>query len=280
MALDLDIVGKQLDPAPFTYTKDQMILYALGIGAGVEELDFVYEKNLKVFPTFAVIPFMPTLMNVFVPRSGLNLVNVLHGEHRIVFHKPIPPSGTVYTTTLCDSIYDKGDKGALVNLRFDTRDEAGDLIFENRAVLVDRGAGNFGGDRGPKTNPISPPEGRKPDFQVSYPIPKDQCALYRLSGDKNPLHIDPGFAKKGGFDRPILHGLCTVGYTGRAILHSVCGSDPNRLKSFSLRFVNVAYPGDTLTVSGWNVDGGKWVIVTTNQDDKIILGNALAEISA
>jgi acyl dehydratase len=277
MALNLDIVGKQLEPEPFTYTKDQMILYALGIGAGVEELDFVYEKNLKVFPTFAVIPFMPVLLNVFVPQSKLNLFKVLHGEHQIVLHKPIPPSGTVYTTTTCESIYDKGDKGALVNVRFDTRNEAGDLLFENRAVIVDRSAGNFGGDRGPKTEPISPPEGQEPDFSVSHTIPADQCALYRLSGDKNPLHIDPAFAKKGGFDRPILHGLCTVGYAGRAILHSVCDSDPARLKSLSVRFMNVVFPGDTLITEGWKVNSGSYVIRTTNQDGTIILGNAMAE---
>jgi acyl dehydratase len=278
MALNLDIIGKQLESEPFTYTEDQVILYALGIGAGVKELDFVYEKSLKVLPTFAVIPFMPTLLNVFVPQSGLNLFKVLHGEHQIVLHKPIPSSGTVNTTTICDSVYDKGDKGALVNVRFETRDEAGDLVFENRAVIVDRSAGNFGGDRGPKTEPITPPEGREPDFRVSHTVPVDQVALYRLSGDKNPLHIDPAFAKKGGFDRPILHGLCTVGYAGRAILHSVCGSDPNRLKSFSLRFVNVVYPGDTLITEGWKSDDNQYIIQTINQDGKQILGNAIAAV--
>jgi acyl dehydratase len=244
----------------------------------VKELDFVYEKNLKVFPTFAVVPFMPVLLNVFVPQAKLNLFKVLHGEHQIVLHKPIPPSGTVYTTTTCDSVYDKGDKGALVNVRFDTRSEAGDLIFENRAVIVDRSAGNFGGDRGPKTKPITPPEGIGPDFRVSYTVPADQCALYRLSGDKNPLHIDPAFAKKGGFDRPILHGLCTVGYAGRAILHSVCDSDPSRLQSFSLRFVNVVYPEDTLITEGWKADDNQYIIQTVNQDGKQILGNAMAAV--
>jgi acyl dehydratase len=276
MALNMDIVGKKLDSTPFTYTKDQVILYALGIGAGVKELDFVYEKGLKVFPTFAVLPFMPVLLNVFVPQSGLNLFKVLHGEHQIILHKPIPSSGTVYTTTICDSVYDKGDKGALVNVRFETRNEAGELIFENQAVIVDRSAGNFGGDRGPKTEPITPPKDQKPDFSASCSVPADQCALYRLSGDKNPLHIDPAFAKKGGFDSPILHGLCTVGYAGRAILHSVCGSDPNRLKSFSLRFVNVVYPGDTLTTEGWKTDDNQYIIQTVNQDGKLILGNSVA----
>ena len=139
---------------------------------------------------------------------------------------------------------------------FETRDENGDLLFENKAVVVDRSAGNFGGDRGPKSEIVVPPERREPDFQVEYTTTKDQCALYRLSGDKNPLHIDPEFAGKGGFDRPILQGLCSFGFSGRAILHSVCGSDPARFKSFSVRFMNVVYPGDTLITEGWKTDTG------------------------
>lgn len=274
----MDIIGKRLGPTPYTYDEDSVILYALGIGAGVEEMNFVYEKNLRVFPTFAVIPFMPMLLDVFVPQAKLNLYKVLHGEHQIVLHKSIPPSGTLYTTTVCDSVYDKGDKGALVNLTFETRNEAGELIFENRAAIVDRSAGNFGGDRGPKAEPDNPPGEKTPDFRVSHTIPPGQCALYRLSGDKNPLHIDPSFARKGGFDRPILHGLCSMGYAGRAILHSVCGSDPDRFRSFSLRFMNVAYPGDTLITEGWKSGDNRYIVQTVNQDGKKILGNAVVAI--
>ncbi len=278
MPINLDIIGKELGPATFTYTKDHVMLYALGIGAGAHDLDFVYEKNLKVFPTFAVIPFMPVLLNVFVPKAGLNILKVLHGEHQIVLHRPIPPSGTVYTTTICDSIYDKGDKGAMVNVRFETRNAAGEILFENRAVIIDRGAGNFGGERGPRTEPVNPPQNQAPDFTVSETIPVNQAALYRLSGDKNPLHIDPAFAGQGGFDRPILHGLCTLGYAGRAITSSVCDQDPGRLASFALRFMNVVYPGDALTTEGWKVDKGRYIIRTTNQEGQTVLGNAVAEI--
>ena len=257
MPLNLDIIGKKLEAETFTYTEDQVMLYALGIGAGAHDLDFIYEKNLKVFPTFAVIPFMPVFLNVFVPQAGLNLIKILHGEHQIVLHRPIPPSGTVYTTTICDSIYDKGDKGAMVNVRFETRNAAGDMLFENRVVVFDRGAGNFGGERGPRTEPVEPPQDQVPDFTVSEAIPADQAAFYRLSGDKNPLHIDPAFAGKAGFNRPILHGLCTLGYAGRAILRSVCDQDPSRLASFALRFMHVVYPGDVLTTEGWKAGEGR-----------------------
>lgn len=279
MAINLKIIGEKSDPVPFAYNEDTVILYALGIGAGMEELEFIYEKNLRVFPTFAVVPFMPMLLSKFIPQANINLLTVLHGEQKIILHKPIPPSGTVYTTVACDSIYDKGDKGALINITFETRNSKEDLLFENKAVLVDRSAGDFGGDRGPKTAPIDPPEEVEPEFREAYAIPPDQAALYRLSGDKNPLHIDPGIANKVGFDRPILHGLCSFGYAGRAILHNACGSNPARLQSFSVRFMNVVFPGDTLITEGWKTDdNGTYIIRTTNQEGKVILGNALAEV--
>ena len=222
---------------------------------------------------------MPMLLTNFIPKANLNLLAVLHGEQKIMLHKPIPPSGTVHTTVTWDSVYDKGDKGAMVNITFETSDDKGELLFENKALLVDRSAGNFGGDRGPRTPPFEPPEGKDPDFRVEHAIPQDQTALYRLSGDKNPLHIDPAVAKKAGFKRPILHGLCSFGYAGRAILHNACSSDPARLKSFCVRFMNIAFPGDTLITQGWKTENkGNYIIRTTNHEGKIILGNALAEV--
>lgn len=279
MALNLNIVGKKSDPVPFTYDKDRVILYALGIGAGMDEFNFIYEKNLQVIPTFAVVSFMSSFLEKFLTYSNINLYGLLHGEHEIILHRPIPISGTLYTSTLCKSIFDKGDKGAVLNINFETRNESGDLIFENQVLVVDLTAGNFGGERGPKKVVMTPPEDKAPDFSVSYKIPLAQCALYRLSGDKNPLHIDPEFAKKVGFNRPILHGLCSMGYSCRAILHSICQGDPNRMKSFSVRFVNAVYPGDTLTTQGWKTGLNQYIIQTINQDGKIVLGNAMTSIN-
>jgi len=277
MALNLDIVGRKKEGIPFNYEQDTVILYALGIGAGVEELDFVYEKNLKVFPTFAVIPFMPAFLPM-IGEARLNMRAVLHGEQKIILHRPIPPAGTVYNYAVCSAIYDKGDNGAVLHFEVEGRDADGQVLFENQAVVVDRSAGNFGGDRGPKTEKFDPPAGQPPDFEVKYDTSPNQAALYRLSGDKNPLHIDPEFAKLGGFDRPILHGLCTFGFAGRAVLHSICGGDPARFKSLGTRFTGVVFPGDTLITSGWKMEPGRYIVQTRTQDGRVVLGNGLAEI--
>jgi len=278
MALNLDLIGKKTEAIAFTYDQDSVILYALGIGAGVEELDFVYEKNLKVFPTFGVLPYMPALVTLMAD-AGLNLPTVLHGEQKIVLHRLPATSGTIHSTGIWRSVYDKGDKGAVLNVDFETRDEHGQLLFENRVVIMDRSAGNFGGDRGPKSERFDPPEGKDPDFHVEYKTSSDQSALYRLNGDKNPIHVDPEFAKLGGLESPILHGLCTYGFAARAILHSVCGGDPARFRSFSARFVGVVFPGDTLITEGWEIDGGKYIVRTMNQDGNLVLGNGMAELS-
>ncbi len=278
MGLNLDIVGKKKQPVSFSYQEDDVILYALSIGSGVKELDFVYEKNLKVFPTFAVIPYIPAVVPI-MEEARINLPAVLHGEQKIVLKEAIPTSGTLYTSAECTSIYDKGENGAVLNIDLETVNGEGRLLFENRVVLVDRSAGNFGGERGPKYEKLAPPEGEAPDFHVEYSTSPDQAALYRLNGDKNPLHIDKEFAKLGGLPGPILHGLCSYGFAGRAILHSICKSNPVRLKSFSARFVGVVFPGETLITEGWKIDSTKYVIQMKTQDGRVVLGNAMAEVN-
>lgn len=277
--LNFNNVGKPLGPAAFSYTQDDVILYALGIGAGVEaELDFLYEKNLKVFPTFGVVP--PSVEVAGWHRMvGINLRQLLQLSHEIEIHAMIPASGTVYTTTVYYPIFDRGDSGALIHMTGETRDESGKLLFVNRCALLDRSAGNFGGDRGPLERRAVPPVERAPDFQVGYPTSPNQGAVYRLSGDKNPMHIDPDFARGAGFKRPILHGLCTFGLAGRAVLHRLCRSDPGRLRSFSAYFSGVVYPGEKLVTQGWSISPQRYVVQSKTEDGRPVLVGGLAEIA-
>jgi acyl dehydratase len=281
MALKLDLVGKSIEAVPFNYDCDAVIQYALGIGVGTdgEDLDFVYEKRLKVFPTFATIPFMRIFMEDLLPKANIDLLSLLHAEHQVIFQKPIPNEGTIFTTLVWEAVYDKGDKGALLRLRSLTRDAGGELLFENQALFIDRSAGNFGGNRGSKTQWAAPQDGGKPAFRMALDTSAHQAALFRLSGDKNPLHIDPSFAQQAGFARPILHGLCSFGVACRVVLNKLCGNDPTRLKSFGARFVNVVYPGDTLTTEAWYSNPpDTYLWRTTNQDGKTVLGNGTVEI--
>ena len=276
MALNLDIVGRRYEGKPRFYTEDDIILYALSIGASVDELDFIYEKNLKPFPSFAAGD-ISILLNMY-EDVGVNLPMVLHTEQKMIFHELIPASRAVHSQGTLNSVYDKGDKGAILNFVFENRDENNQLLNESHVVIVDRSGGDFGGDRRPKAERFDPPEGRQPDFRVEYVTSPNQAALYRLTGDKNPLHIDPEFAKEYGFDGPILHGMCTYGFAVRAIVHGLCGSDPTRLKSFATRFMNVVFPGETLITEGWKADQGAYIIRTSTQNGKIVLGNAVAKI--
>jgi acyl dehydratase len=278
MGLNFQNVGKAFGPTPFTYTHDDVILHALGIGADVrEELEFVYENNLKVFPTFCVVPPSAEVSDLH-QLVGINMRQLLQLAHEIELHALIPPSGTVYTTTIYNPIYDRGDTGALIHMTGETRDEKGKLLFVNRCKLLDRSAGNFGGDQGLPERKVAPLEGQPADFQVAYRTSPNQAVIYRLSGDKNLMHIDPDFARLGGFRRPILHGLCTLGFAGRAILHQLCRSDPARLRSFSASFVGVVFPGETLITQGWCINSNTYMIQTKTEDGRLVLDSGLAEI--
>jgi multifunctional beta-oxidation protein len=276
MAIDLSAVGKELPPSTYEYTERDVMLYALGIGATTRELDFVYEKNLKIFPTFAVIPAFPALAGLGRVLE-FNPVMLLHGEQRIELRAPIPTSGKLTTQGKVRAIYDKGS-GALVIVDSETKDANGAVLFTNTFGAFIRGEGGFGGERGPSASQKNIPPERKPDHTVEYQTSPDQAALYRLSGDRNPLHIDPEVAKLGGFDRPILHGLCTFGHVGRAILHSCCGGDPARLKDFEVRFSGVVYPGETIVTDIW-VDGRTAIVqAKTKERGEAVISNAAATI--
>src|SRR5437870_4309511 len=254
MPVDVKAVGRKLEAVTHEYGERDVMLYALGVGCGTDELQFTYERDLKVLPTFAVIPSFPAMMAL----GGVMDVNpalVLHGEQRIELHGTIPTSGKLTTTPTVKAIYDKG-KAALVIVETDTVDSKGRLLFRNTMGIFARGEGGFGGDRGP-SGPRNVPPDRKPDKTVAMKTLEQQALLYRLSGDMNPLHADPNFAKIGGFETPILHGLCTFGHVGRAVLASYGGNDPARLKDFEVRFAGVVYPGETIVTEMWDGNAGR-----------------------
>jgi len=267
-----EAVGLELPPMEFEYTERDVMLYALGVGA--TELDFVYERNLKALPTFAVIPAFPAMMGMSAGIE-INLVMVLHGEQSFRIHNTIPTKGKLTTKGKVASVYDKG-KGALANVETETRDESGQLIFTNTSGVFVRGAGGFGGERGPEAGNV-PPD-RAPDKTVEMATLPIQAMIYRLSGDRNPLHIDPDFAKMASYDRPILHGLCTFGHVGRAVLSEYCGNDASRLTGLSVRFSGVVYPGDTIITEMWQEGDNKIILQAKTQEGRAVISNAAAEV--
>jgi acyl dehydratase len=276
MPIDLSAVGRKLSPVTHTYTERDVMLYALGVGCGTDDLQFTYERDLKVLPTFAVIPSFPAMMNLG-GTMDVNPAMVLHGEQRVELHAEIPTSGTITTTPTIKAVYDK-IKGAVVVVETDSVDSKGKLLFRNQSSIFVRGEGGFGGDRGASGARNVPPD-RNADQSIAYETLPNQALLYRLSGDMNPLHADPDFAKMGGFDVPILHGLCTYGYAGRAVLKAFAGNDPSRVKSFEVRFSGVVFPGETITTDMWQIEPGKVVLTARTQRGEVLSAGA-AEVKA
>jgi acyl dehydratase len=247
-------LGAKLADGEASYDRDQVILYHLGVGAGVPptdpgELEYTYEKNLKVLPSFAVIPAFGSMGGIgSVPGLEFNFAMLLHGEQEVILHKPLPPQQKLKTSAHIPEIYDKG-KAALVILESTARDESGDPLFTNRFSLFIRGEGGFGGDSGPKAGNAAPD--RAPDGVVESKTLPQQALIYRLSGDKNPLHADPEFAKMAGFDQPIIHGLCSYGVVCKAIVDEVLDGDVTRVARYQARFAGVGFPGETYLTSYW-----------------------------
>jgi acyl dehydratase len=290
MGLNLDAVGKTSEPSERSWDRRDALLYALGVGAGALdptgfELEFTTENSAgltqKVLPTFATIVGQGG--RVMSELGDIDMTKLVHGEQVIILHGEIPVSGTIRITTTVAGMYDKGS-GGLVVLESESVDAAtGAPAFTTRTGLFIREAGGFGGPRGPEGDEDAALAGqglpsREPDEMVSYVVRPDQALLYRLNGDRNPLHSDPTFAKRAGFDRPILHGLCTYGFTGRGLLHMVCGSDPARFGSMRARFSRPTLPGDTLSISVWDVgeeSPGAFRFRTETQRGEVVIDGGL-----
>jgi acyl dehydratase len=278
MALDHDAIGVESAPHDRSWTSRDALLYAVGVGAGIDdplrELAFTTENTggvaQQVLPTYAVLlAQVPGARRI----GDFDPAMLVHAEQAFELHRPLPAEGTVRATSKVTGIYDKGS-GALVAMEATAVDpETGEAVITSRSSAFIRGEGGFGGDRGPRDEWAAPD--RKPDHQVTYVTRPEQALVYRLSGDRNPLHSDPAFAARAGFDRPILHGLCTYGVTGRALLHALAGSDPARFASMAGRFSSPVMPGESLTVSMWS-EGETALFRTTKEDGTVVIDRGRA----
>jgi acyl dehydratase len=276
--IDVSLIGKKCGPIPFQYTWRDAVRYAISIGAQTDELPFIYENakgGLKVFPSFCTVMGNELFGELF-KGTKVDFSRFIHGEEAIKLSRPLPAGGKALVEGGIKNIYDKG-KGALIVRWTKVMTEKREPLAEIENSIFYVGEGGFGGDSGPKAEALDPPQGIEPDFTCSSCIPENQAALYRLNGDLNPLHLDPDFAKRGGFPRPILHGLCTYGYTARAIVHKACNGEVERFKEFKARFSGVVYPGDTLVTKGWMDKGGRYLIQSLT-DRGVVLSHSYAMV--
>ncbi|MDF1849172.1 MAG: MaoC/PaaZ C-terminal domain-containing protein [Parvibaculaceae bacterium] len=268
-----ELVGLAFEPREVSWTQKDVMLYALGAGARPEnDLDFIYEgKGPNVLPTYAVIPGGVGLGGM-MGKVDMKLEMLLHGEQSIELYRPLPPSATVTVVGRITEVWDKG-KAAVLGVESVASDADGEL-FKTHATLFVRGAGGFGGERGPSSAGINVAPDRAPDIIVEDVTRPEQGAIYRLSGDSNPIHIDPDFAKLGGFGRPFVHGLCTYGFIGRAALKALCDNDPSKFRSFSGRFADQVYFGDTIVTKIWKTGAGEAIIQGETQKGNVVLSQA------
>ena len=260
-----------------SYSQDDVILYHLGVGAGVPptdpgELEYTYEKSLKVLPSFVTVARAGAGNAIFgVPGLEFNPALMLHGEQDVEIHQTLPAEAKLSGSAAIEDIYDKG-KAALVILESTAKDEQGEDLFTNRFSLFIRGEGGFGGESGPKAGNQAPE--REPDGKVTSKTLPQQALLYRLCGDKNPLHADPEFAKMAGFDTPIIHGLCSFGVACKAIVDECLSGDVNQVARYQARFAGVGFPGETYETSYWK-EGDKILFQTKSVErDAPIISNA------
>ena len=287
--IDVDeALGYEFPAHTSSYTERDLALYALGVGAakdGAGELDLVYEMSragFKAIPSYAVIPAVNLVLDlgkrgIQAPGLHYGLDRVLHGEQKMTLERPLPKSATLRHEARIKDIFDKG-KGALVVTEIRSYDEDGDLLITNELTTFVRGAGGWGGDRGPSADKNPVPD-RTPDAVIEEKTDPNQALLYRLSGDWNPLHADPDFAKAMKFDRPILHGLCTFGFATRQVLGALApDGDPRYFKSIDCRFAKSVFPGETLVTEAWK-DGQRIVFRTkVKERDEVVLSNAAIEL--
>jgi acyl dehydratase len=286
MALDPNSVGAKTEPTLFEWTDRDTMLYALGVGAGLDDLAFTTENShdtpQQVLPTYAVIACLPFAAAAMI--GSFNFAMLLHGSQGIRLNRPLPPAGKLSVVAEVADVQDKGEgKNAIVMLKATGTDpDSNDVVAETFTTAVIRGGGGFGGDPGQRPEAPQIPD-RDPDAKIALPTREDQALIYRLSGDRNPLHSDPWFAREmAGFPKPILHGLCTYGVAGRALVAELGGGDATKVRRVDARFTSPVFPGETLTTSIWRTEAGKAVYRTeaANPDGsnaRLVLEDGVAE---
>ena len=279
MPLNPAAVGAVGDVRTMSWNSTDALVYAVGIGAGQNDLPFTTENTKDVqqvvFPTFAVVAGSGTTSpgkSAMAEIGTFNWALLVHGSQAITLHRPIPVEAEATVQDKVVAMYDKG-KAAVVVTEAETKLKTGELLWTTRSSVFIRGEGGWDGDRGP-SGPQNEPPAKAPDHEVTLQTSPDQAFVYRLSGDRNPLHTDPSFAAIGGFDRPILHGLCSYGFTGRALLGALCNNDVTKFKHIEGRFSSPVMPGDALTVRMWNIGAGETVF-TTSVGDRVVIDQGL-----
>ncbi|MGE5525859.1 MAG: MaoC/PaaZ C-terminal domain-containing protein [Rhodospirillaceae bacterium] len=285
MPLNYDVlINTKIDGLEHRYTDRDTILYALSVGLGHDPTDerqlrFVYEKSLQALPTMATILAYPWGW-LYRPDTGITRGKHVLGAQGVRLYKPVTAAGHVIANLRVANIVDKGpDKGALVFTERDIRDAAsGELICTVTTTMFCRADGGFGGPAGPVPAPIAIPQ-RVPDRVCDLPTIPQAALLYRLNGDRNLLHVDPSVAAKAGFRAPILHGLCTFGIAGHAVLQAFCDYDPSRMKSIDARFSAPVYPGEELRTEMWNT--GRQIAFRTSSIERnvVVLNHGIAELN-
>lgn len=286
MPINLDAaLGAQLEPVEFSWTSSDVQLYHLALGAGrdpmdARELRYLTDGTPQVLPTFSSVAstfHMTEAPKVSFPGIEIELSRVLHASEAVRVPAPLPPHGSARAVTQITDIWDKGKAAVILNETTVT-DPAGNLLWTVNRSIFARGEGGFGGERGPSTSAETP--GRAADFEIDIPVLPQQALLYRLCGDRNPLHSDPGFASAAGFPKPILHGLCTYGMVCKALTDTVLDADTSRVGSYGARFAGVVYPGETLKASVWQ-DGNRFsavVTVPSRGDETVLAGVELVGV--
>jgi acyl dehydratase len=274
MPIDPEVaIGAELPAVEFSWSADDVLLYHLAIGAGTDDLRYTLEDRLHVLPTFGVVA--PNLRTyeppaVRFPGIEIDLAKVLHGTQSITVHAPIPVSGEATAHPRITDVWDKGKAAVIVQQAVIT-DRAGTPLWTTTSSIFARGEGGFGGERGPSSRTETP--GREPDHTITTPTLPQQALLYRLCGDRNPLHADPAFAAAAGFPRPILHGLCTWGVVCRAVADVALHGEVDRIAGYSARFAGVVFPGETLRTRVWVEPAG--LIIETAAEDRAVLSDGI-----